>query len=152
MQSIEQRNYNWIKLENVILYTTYDAFLFLDYSFYFRMLKNVIDNLIPTGVMKYMIENFYTKNWKFEKAKVEPQILKIDDLLFGFKIWIGSCLLSLFAFICERIAILLISVKSMRIKINFAKIHPKGGNESYEQKKHEKNIFEKFRIPSVAKE
>lgn len=93
----------WNLLEDPILYTTSDAFLFLDNSFYFRMLKNIIDNLIPSGVMDYLIENHYAKKFEIQKLEEDPKVLSIDDLLFGFKIWFGSCLISFLAFFFEQL-------------------------------------------------
>lgn len=92
----------WNLLEDPVLYTTSDAFLFLDNSFYFRMLKNIIDNLIPSGVMDYLIENNYVKKFEIQKLEEDPKVLSLDDLLFGFKIWFGSCLISFFAFCAEK--------------------------------------------------
>jgi hypothetical protein len=148
MESEGQKNHDWIKLEDTVLYTTYDAFFFLQHSFYFRMLKNLIDNLIPTGVMKHMIENFYTKNWKFEKSKAGPQILKVDDLLFGFKIWFVSCLISSIAILCELFVRLIFKDKAKATKVTFAKIHPiecENLNE-YEQTEVDERLVAKFRV------
>ena len=94
----------WNLLEDPVLFTTSDAFLFLDNSYYFRMLKKVIDDLIPTGVMNYLIEKHYVNQFKIQKLEENPKVLCLDDLLFGFKIWIGSCLISSLTFISEQLA------------------------------------------------
>jgi hypothetical protein len=101
IESGTQRNHDWNKLEDVVLYTTYEVFMFHNFAFYYRMFKNVIDNLIPTGIMNYLIENHYTRKWKFEKLEDEPKVLSLDDLVFGFNIWLGSCLISLIMFFAE---------------------------------------------------
>ena len=84
------------------------------------MLKNVIDNLIPTGVMKYLVENFYTKKRRFEKFVAGPEVLTFNDLQFGFNIWFGSILLALLAFCCESFA----RLKRRTRKVNHAKLQP----------------------------
>ncbi|CAG9800605.1 unnamed protein product [Chironomus riparius] len=83
---IHQKNFGWNQLKDTVLYTTYDVFLFIDNSFYFQMFKKVINDLIPTGIMNHLIEYNYTKKIKFDKIEKEPQVLNVDDLLFGFKI------------------------------------------------------------------
>jgi hypothetical protein len=84
------------------------------------MLKNIVENLIPTGIMKYLVENFYTKKRRFETPVAGPKVLTLDDLLFGFKIWFGSFLLALLAFFGENFT----RLKKRNRKIKFAKVHP----------------------------
>lgn len=86
------------------------------------MFKILIDNLIPTGIMNHLVEIHYTKSWKFQKPEVGPSTLKVNDLLFGFNIWFGFCLISTLAFVAELGLKLLKSRTSKRIK--FIKIHP----------------------------
>jgi len=117
----EKRNHDWNQLEDVVLYTTYEVFMFHNFAFYFRMLKNVIDNLIPTGIMNHLIETHYTRKWKFEKFEDGPKVLSLDDLIFGFNIWLGCCLISFISFILEQV--LRIFKKQPRV-IKFAKVHP----------------------------
>jgi len=81
---------------------------------------NVIDDLIPTGVMNHLIEKYYTKTWKFAKVGKEPQILTLDDLAFGFNIWLGFCLLSLVGHVAEHLVRFITKPK----KLKFAKVHP----------------------------
>ncbi|CAG9808423.1 unnamed protein product [Chironomus riparius] len=97
-------NHDWIQLKQSILYTTHEAFVFLGPSFYYRMFKKLIDSLISTGVMKYLIENFYTKDRIFKRSKGGPKILTIPDLMFGFNIWIGFCFISFSLFLGEQLA------------------------------------------------
>jgi hypothetical protein len=116
-----QSNYDWYELEELVLASTHEVFLFRHYSFYFNMMKNVIEDLIPTGIMKYLVENFYTKKFRFEKVQAAgPAVLTFDDLLFGFKIWVGSFLLALLAFFAENFA----RLKKKKRKMKFDKVHP----------------------------
>ncbi|KAL7050120.1 hypothetical protein ACKWTF_003962 [Chironomus riparius] len=125
----EQRNDDWNQLEDVVLYTTYETFMFHNFAFYYRMFKNVIDNLIPTGVMKHLIENYYTKKWKFEKLEDEPKVLSLDDLIFGFNIWLGCCLITIIVFFAEQIGRIKSRVNRNNLEeLNYLKIHPLEGD------------------------
>jgi hypothetical protein len=99
---LSRENIGWNQIQDTVLYTTYDAFLFLDNAYYFPMLVNLINNLIPTGIMNHLIDVFYTKRWKFLKTEKEPKVLNFDDLQFGFKIWFGSCLIAFLTFLLEK--------------------------------------------------
>ena len=60
IESKMKHNLAWNQLENAIMYTSHDAFTFHSFLFNFRMIYNAINNLIPTGIMKHLIENYYT--------------------------------------------------------------------------------------------
>lgn len=121
IEFLQHKNLNWNQLDNN-LYTTTEVFQFWSHSFYFRMFKILIDNLIPTGIMVHLVENNFTRAWKFEKPEEGPKVLEVDDLLFGFNIWFGCCIISTFSFVTELGFNLLKPKKSKRIK--FMKIHP----------------------------
>ena len=110
----------WNKLEDTILFTSQDAFCFYGTAYYTRMLLKIIGDLIPTGIMNHLIEEQYTKKWKFGKVGKEPQVLKMVDLAFGFNIWLGCCLLSLIGHVAEHLVRFLTKPK----KLKFAKVHP----------------------------
>lgn len=119
MEFKSQSNYEWNQLEDTVLYTTYEAFLFHNYSFYFRMMKKVIDSLIPGGIMNYLVDNYYTRKWKFKKVEEGPKTLNIEDLWFGFNIWIGFCFISFVAFLAEQVS----RFKKNSRKFKFAKVY-----------------------------
>ncbi|CAG9812359.1 unnamed protein product [Chironomus riparius] len=120
-----KRNHEWNKLETVLV-TSQDVFYFYGAAYTTRMLLKIIDNLIPTGVMKFLIEEYYTRKWKFAKDEKGPKILTVDDLAFGFNIWLGSCCISIVGFIIEFI------IKFIRkpVKVKYAKVYPVN-EESY---------------------
>ena len=123
-----KRNHDWNQLEDVVLYTTYETFMFHNFAFYFRMFKNIIDNLIPTGIMSHLIETHYTRKWKFEKFEDGPKVLSLDDLVFGFNIWLGCCLTTFVVFIVEQIrrikSKMFCIIKDSMEKVTFPKINP----------------------------
>jgi len=110
----------WNKLEDTVFSPSRDAFCFFGAAFYTRMLMKIVDNLIPTGIMNYLIEVHYTRKWKFAKVGKAPQVLTLDDLAFGFNIWLGCCLLSLFGHVAEHLVRFVTKPK----KLKFAKVHP----------------------------
>ena len=118
--NVKNRSYEWKKLKDVVLFKAYDAFIFHGAACYARILDKLISNLVATGIMNYLIENFYTKKWNFVKVKEFPKVLSMDDLLFGFNIWLVFCMVTIFAFFGE------IFYKFIRKpkKINYAKVHP----------------------------
>jgi len=122
------KNHDWNQLEDVVLYTTYETFMFHNFAFYFRMFKNVIDNLIPTEIMSHLIETHYTRKWKFEKFEDEPKVLSLDDLVFGFNIWLGCCLITFVVFIAEQIkrikSKMCSGIKDNMENVTFPKIYP----------------------------
>lgn len=142
---IFQNNFGWNQLQDTVLFTTYDSFLFIDNSFYYQMLKKVINDLIPTGIMNHLIENHYTKKINFAKVENQPQVLNVDELLFGFKIWLASCLTSVIAFIGES---LMMCFKSKYRTLKFAKVHPSNERLEFFQCKLKLELINKFRVKS----
>ncbi|CAG9811064.1 unnamed protein product [Chironomus riparius] len=142
----KQRNHEWNKLDSV-LFTTHDNFIFFGSCFYAGMLHRAINNLIPTGVMDYLIENFYTKRWKFENEEAEPKVLSLDDLSFGFNIWLGSCLVSFVAFAAEHGIAYILRPK----KLKFAKVLPiRYKNMFQESRNLSPDLINIFRVQKAA--
>lgn len=82
--------------------------------------------------MDFFIKTYYIKTRKYEEISEEPQILSIDDLLFGFKIWLACCISSFAVFLAEITwCKLMISFNSKPLAVrvsrkseNCAKVHP----------------------------
>lgn len=141
---MKKRSYEWTRLENVILWRTYDAFIFDGGAFYARILDKIINDLVPTGVMNYLIENYYTKRWKLEKIEKEPKVLSMDDLAFGFNIWLVFCVVTVVAFLGE----ILHKYTRKYKKITFAKIHPENLNRNNKIYKLNPQLMAVFRTNS----
>lgn len=124
----KKRVHEWNKLEDTVLWSSYDVFIFHGTAFYFRMFFKIIDKLIPTGVMDYLIKEHYTKKWKFQKSKKKPNVLNIDNLGFGFNIWLGFCMISFIGFMAELLSKRFRKPK----KIKYAKIYPSSEIETTE--------------------
>lgn len=96
-------------------YTAHLGIVLRDTSFCFRMLKNVVDRLIDAGVVIYLTDPQIVVKTKFPKYESEPNVLYVDDLMFGFTIWLGFCAFSGIVFVAE----LILGIKFCRKKFNF---------------------------------
>ena len=122
----------WNKFDNSF-FTTHLGIAVEHYSFYFRMLKNVVDRMTDAGVMAHLMKTKLFNTRSYPKPESEPNVLNIDDLLFGFNIWAGFCGISGFAFVIETILgikscrkILIFDYLKKRFKfkkVKFAKVH-----------------------------
>ena len=123
------------------------------------MLNEVINNLIPTGIMNHLIENYYTKKAKVMKVGKNPKILDVDDLAFGFNIWLGFCAISGAAFVIELIlgmrtckknlSFEILKKKMINRKMKFAKVYPIESTLIVicsENKRPSLKLIEKFKI------
>lgn len=99
---ITRQSDNWIKLEEA-MHVTHGSLVTQPNAFYFGMIEKIVDSLIDTGVIDYLIENDIGTKLKFTKPKSEPSVLNMGDLYFGFNIWLGFCVVSVFSFLVEQI-------------------------------------------------
>jgi hypothetical protein len=111
------------------------------------MYQMVIEKLIDTGVMNYLIDNHYTSKRKIEKIQGAPKVLRIEDLSFGFNIWLGFCSLSILAILFE----LIVRPKKVR-RMKFSKIHPQDGVTEDLNVELKLETIQKFRIRKVETE
>lgn len=118
---------NWNRLDNTVVYTFHDTFVFIGTSFYFRMFDKMIDKFIPTGIMQHLIDNYFFKKLIFEDTEEDQKELTLADLAFGFNIWLVACFLSLLGFIAEHI----LALKNKRKQI-FAAVHPINSKPDHE--------------------
>lgn len=114
----------WNRLDES-LYTSLEIFGFHHFSFYFRAFKRLIDRMIEGGIMNVLVEKHYLKRRNTKKAKNDPKVLKLDDLGFGFEIWLGFCFISTAAFVAEIISKM---KKRKFVKTKYAKVYPKTTN------------------------
>ena len=91
-ESVNKGHNKWNRFDEDF-YTNRVAIVLQQSSFYFRMIKSVVDRLIDTGVVKYLART--RMKLKYPNPESEPTVLSIDDLMFGFNIWLGFCGISL---------------------------------------------------------
>lgn len=90
----------WNQLEDIYMQTTLESFIFYHTSFAFRMMKLTVDKLIDTGIMRYLVDDdLRIKNPP--KLNDDPKVLSLNDLDFGFTIYLGFCGLSFFIILLE---------------------------------------------------
>jgi len=123
IESYVQSNNDWNELKGTVMHTMYEVFLFRGHSYFFRMFDILVKHLIPTGVMKNLVETHFNKKWKFEKVMEGPKVLSLSDLMFGFKIWLVCCIFPFLTFICE-IMYRFLRPLSKYWKMKFGKVHP----------------------------
>jgi len=107
IQSIIMNEYriydDWNRLEDFMLLVRFGAFSMPQSAFYFKMIEQTTNRLIDTGVMKHLIEDVIKEKPGIKCPEDPPKVLTIQDLAFGFNIWIGFCVISLFGFILETL-------------------------------------------------
>ncbi|CAG9806657.1 unnamed protein product [Chironomus riparius] len=111
--------WNKIELENI--FVAHQAVVFHQKSFYFRMMMKTINSLIDTGIMKHLTDD-YLKQKKFIVLEEIPMSLKLNDLSFGFNIWLGFCAMSFIVFLVELMKNLQ-NNKTPRL-FKYAKVYP----------------------------
>lgn len=74
--------------------------------FLFDVTKNVVNELIPSGIPQYLY--IFHKWIRFSRTSVykyfkSPKIFNIEDLSFGFVLWLIACGISFIVFVLEMI-------------------------------------------------
>jgi hypothetical protein len=70
-------------------------------NFLTQFVKETFSRLLQNGIVQHFLEqeeNIYTRNVK-EPSK--PKVFTLEDLAFGFEIWLISCGISTFVFVVE---------------------------------------------------
>lgn len=104
---VERQLYEAFNIKGIILnqryFVTNVGLATSNNHFIFHLADDVMQNLISAGIAQYL-EKFYTDldypRYQEENGK-EPVVLSIDDLNFGFVIWLVASGVSVMAFICE---------------------------------------------------
>lgn len=96
------KNVSWNRIPDIVVHTSLQTFAFEKQAFYTRMMQKTVNSLVDTGIMKYLVD-FYLNRVGYLKVFDIPKVLKLDDLEFGFNIWLAFCGFSLLAFMMEKI-------------------------------------------------
>jgi hypothetical protein len=91
------------------------------------MFEETTNRFIDTGIMNYLIRVNIPEKISIKRSGDPPKVLTLEDLSFGFNIWIGFCVICITSFILESLfARLYIQWKRIHIRnVNrYAKIHP----------------------------
>lgn len=142
----------WNQLTDTVMFTTSESFVFPQRAFFFRMMLITINKLIDTGIMKHLLDNHF-KNRKYLRVEDELKVLDVDDLAFGFNIWLGFCVTSCAFFVLEKLSSLRHKSSKLR-KCKHAKIHPVGNVylvEGVSLKSYNIDYYDKFKIGNSKK-
>lgn len=99
-----------IKL-NEKLITNSVSFVISRNNFIFELAELVIERLIQAGITKHLFEYqcFLEKATRVDEITIKnPEVLTINDLSFGFFIWLSACGVTLTVFLCEILFFLVI--------------------------------------------
>ncbi|KAL7010820.1 hypothetical protein ACKWTF_013961 [Chironomus riparius] len=102
------------------------GFIFYHNNFYLQVIDRAINAWIPMGIMDKVMERYLGVHRKFTVIK-QPMVLTLDNLKFGFTIWLGCCGICSAFFLLELVFYgikLKFSKKEKKLrKIKFAKVH-----------------------------
>lgn len=132
----------WNKIPSFSLYNSHQAFVTEKQAFYTRMMRKTVNRLIDAGIIKFILSKYHKINTKPLEDDDGPKILSLNDLAFGFNIWLGFCALSIVALILEKVFEL---VNTPR-RIKFAKIHPLPHDDLVTYNIYYRSYYNKFRV------
>jgi hypothetical protein len=90
------------------------GFATLKNSLTYQWTRKIANKIIPTGIVEFLSQH-HINNWKAQK---QPKVFSIDDLAFGFFVWLFACGVSINAFVLEILwKILSVNVKVMVKKV-----------------------------------
>lgn len=84
---------------NELLFTTHTSFMFDRNNFMIDLFDEIIERLLPSGIIQHL-KNKYGYSTSFI-LKHGPKVLSVDDLSYGFIIWLVTCAMSLSVFVLE---------------------------------------------------
>lgn len=72
-------------------------------SFIYEILNEVLEKTLPSGIPQHLIKFHYSIIFQKYEPVVDnsPKVLTLDDLGFGFVLWLGACAISIVGFILE---------------------------------------------------
>ena len=90
-------------VKNFYMFTIPGGIGMLRNSILYPIFDEVMRNLIPSGIPQYL-QIFYSKllfGTYEELNEKTPQVLTLNDLAFGFLLWLAACSVSIAAFVGE---------------------------------------------------
>jgi hypothetical protein len=114
-QTYTELGVSGIRLKEDFL-TTFHSISTIRNHFLFDLVEKTLQNLLSSGIYQ---QNYNYAIWdRFRQVKEvedsEPKVLSVEDLKFGFVVWICTCGVSILVFVLE-----LIMKKFVRILIDF---------------------------------
>lgn len=109
MKTAFNANLNIMKKQKFV--TSFHYIGTINTNFMTQLTLDVFTRVIETGIFQFFEKSFQDSFPPYKNEIKEPKVFSIDDLKFGFIIWIFACGLSTLIFIIE---ILLVWIKKLR--------------------------------------
>ena len=94
-------------------------------NFMFYLTEEVTQILVQAGIPQYLREYVADFYFPLRQEVIEPQVFAIEDLEFGFEIWLVACAVSIVVFIVEllypKIKLLIQNIFGVRALISVLK-------------------------------
>lgn len=94
-------------------FTFHRGFALIQNHFIYPLIQEAVRRLSPSGIIRFLWEKVYLKI----PINKRPQVLTIDDLRFGFMVWLAAFGISSLVFVCE---VTWVRTKNFVIKITRA--------------------------------
>ena len=94
------KSLNWHQLKNVNFHVSQIGFYLSPYHFFLNILDKETQWLTSTGIMNHLVNLVYKDKRSFVSVK-EWKVLTMENLQFGFVIWLCSCAVTVVAFVAE---------------------------------------------------
>lgn len=99
-ESVNQQSLNWTVLPNFVFQILPMSFATTANNFFFHILDKTTRQLTDAGIIQRMLFNSFGPKY-VKRTKTRPVVLKVNDLSFGFVIFLVSLAVSLAVFLCE---------------------------------------------------
>jgi len=117
----------WHQLKDFTWEVSQLGFAFFPNNFFLKIAEKAVQHLTSAGIMFWSIENEIGVTYKFLTRK-EPKRLTVQNLNFGFMIWLGFCGLSFMTFVGEvlyaKLKKLIIHIEIRTLKQLELKVRP----------------------------
>ncbi|CAG9810964.1 unnamed protein product [Chironomus riparius] len=122
-------NIKWQKIPNYSIWVSQCGFGFRTNNYFFRIVDETVQWLVSGGIMTRLIQKCYPSKRNRIEIKT-PSVFKVENLDFGFVIWIGCCAACAICFVAESFYWIFYNIfkdirnKNTPKKVKFAKISP----------------------------
>jgi len=111
LQYLDGKSLKWHQLKNVNFYVSQIGFFFLPNNFFLHIIDKETQRLTSAGIMNHLLNLIFKDKCSFTFRK-EWKVLAMENLQFGFVIWLCSCAVTAVVFVAEVMFwIIMIKVK-----------------------------------------
>ena len=105
----------WLQIPDTTVQVSHVGFSMFSNNFFLQGLNDVTQQLVMTGIMDKTLRDLFGTKRKFSKLS-EPKILSLENLGFGFVIWLWFCGICVLVFLCE------ISIGNFKKVVDFSEV------------------------------